>query len=298
MKTLNFALIGRGKFGKNYERLLKEIPGISLQAIVTASSGNLESVMQNPEINCVVIATPPKTHFALAKAALEAGKHVLLEKPMVVNLKEAEALKELVENSDRIFMVGFQYLFNDYIRYLKKEIGSESFGKIMNISFEHFQSQPRNDVNVFWDVAPHSISIFQFIFNLKKIIKVSGEQKNLENPNLEDYAKAKVQFDHGPLLDITTSWPGKEKIRKLTIQGERKTAVLDETKSAEKFILISNGDNKITIPTISAGEPLKNEIEHFIDCIKNRKAPLTDINFGYFNTQWLEIISQKITKSG
>lgn len=359
MKTLNFALVGAGKFGKNYLRLLQNTPGINLRTVVTKDSArsenlplsiehytNLERVLKNPEINCVVIVTPPKTHFALAKAALEAGKHVLLEKPMAVNIKEAEELKRVVGKSDKVFMVGFQYLFNSYIRYLKKEIESGTFGEIKNVSSEHFQSPPREDVTAFWDAAPHPLSIFQFIFNPKKIIKTFGEEKNLENP--KDYAKATVQFDRGPMLNITTSWPGKpgsrnsaalpldhsamrndpaefslpggEKVRKLTIQGEKITAILDETKTVDKFILISNNDGKVTVPAIDAGEPssetsvafsdqprkagltevllpgepLKNEVAHFIDCIQNRKTPLTNVNFGYLNTKWLEEISSKI----
>src|SRR3989344_2596224 len=288
MNKLNFALIGRGKWGKNYERTLQEIPGISLQTIITASSGNLGSALQNPDISCVVIATPPKTHFPLAKVTLEAGKHVLLEKPMAENLKEAEELKKIVGNSDRIFMVGFQYLFNDYIGYLKKEIRAGTFGKIKNLIYEHLQSPPRKDANAFWDAAPHPLSIFQFIFSPKKIREVFREQKKLDGFGLKDYAKATIQFDHGPLLDITTSWSGKEKVRKLTIQGEKITAVLDETKDDKKLTLIANSNGEVTIPPINAGEPLKNEVEHFIDCIQNQKIPVTNVNFGYLNTQWLE----------
>lgn len=297
MKKLNFALIGRGKFGKNYERLLQEIPEVSLQAIVTASSGNLESVLQNPEINCVVIATPPKTHFDLAKVALKSGKHVLVEKPMVISVAEAEQLKKIVSESSRTFMVGFQYLFNDYIRYLKKEIEGGAFGEIKNIRSEHFQSPPREDVNAFWDAAPHPLAIFQFLFNPEKITRISGEQQRLESPALEDYAKATIQFDRGPLLSITASWPGETKVRKLTIQGERITAIVDETQIAEKLILISNSDGKITVPEINAAEPLKNEVWHFITCIQNQKTPLTNVNFGCLNAQWLEEISNKLQKN-
>lgn len=294
MEILNFALIGKGKFGKNYERLLQEIPGASLQAIVTASSGNLESVLQNPEINCVVVATPPKTHFSLAKAALKSGKHVLLEKPMALNLQEAEELKKVVKNSGRIFMVSFQYLFNDYIRYIKKEAENGAFGEVKNISFEHFQSPPREDVNAFWDVAPHPLSIFQYLFNPKKIIKISGEQKKLGGFEIEDYAKATVQFDCGPLLSITASWPGEKKVRALTIRGEKITAIIDETKTAEKLILISNSDGKIAVPKINAGEPLKNELGHFIHCVKTGQKPLTDILLGCQITEWLELISDNL----
>ena len=276
MKNLNFALIGAGKFGKNYLRLLQNTPGITLQAVITKDStrpkdlplsiehsANLEQVLKNPEIDCVVIVTPPATHFKLAKAALVTGKHVLLEKPMTVNLKEAGELKKIVENSGKVFMVGFQYLFNNYIQYLKKEIEIGSFGKIIKINSEHFQSPPRDDVNAFWDAAPHPLSIFQFIFNPKKIIKVSGEQKNLESAGLKDYAQATVQFDRGPLLNITTSWPGKQKVRKLTVQGEKITAVLDETKTDGKLTLTDTAGN-ITTPKITAQEPLQAEMEHFI----------------------------------
>ena len=279
---MNFALIGRGKWGENYENLLKEIPDVSLQAIVTASSGNLESVLQNPDINCVVIATPPKTHFDLAKAALETGKHVLLEKPMVMNLKEAEELKRVVENSDRIFMVGFQYLFNDYIRYLKKEIENGAFGEIKKVSSEHFQSPPRTDMNSFWDAAPHPLSIFQYYFEPTKILNVEVETTTRE------FTSVKVQFDRGPLLSIKTSWPGERKVRKLTLKGEKQTAILDETLENQK-LRFSSG----LTPDIKAREPLRSELEHFINCIKNKNLPLTNVNFGYQITNWLDKISKR-----
>jgi len=281
---MNFALIGAGKFGKNYDRLLKEIPGVSLKAIVTASSGNLETVLQDPEINCVVIATPPATHFEIAKTALEAGKHVLLEKPMVLSVQEAEELKKVVGKSGRVFMVGFQYLFNGYIQYLKKEIENGAFGEIKKISSEHFQSPPRNDVNAFWDAAPHPLSIFQYYFEPTKILNVEVETATRE------FTSVKVRFDRAPLLSIKTSWPGEKKVRKLILEGEKQTAILDETLEKQK-LRFSSG----LVPNIEADEPLRNEVEHFLDCIQNQKTPLTDVNFGCLNTKWLEIISENLT---
>ncbi len=298
MEKLNFALIGAGKFGKNYLRLLQETKGISLKTVVTRSpiptdntsvfyTADLEKVLSDPSIDCAVIATPPATHLAIAKAALTHKKHVLLEKPMALNLKEAEDLKKTVRDSGQIFMVGFQYLFNSYIQYLKKEIESGAFGEIKNIASEHFQSPPREDVNAFWDAAPHPLAIFQFLFNPEKILKAKGELRR-------DFAEAAAEFDRGPKLNITVSWPGKKKVRKLTIQGEKITAILDETKPDGKLSLVSNKDGEIIVPVINAEEPLKNEVAHFIDCIHGQKIPLTNITFGYFNTQWLEEISNKL----
>lgn len=285
MKTLNFALIGRGKFGKNYERLLQEIPGISLKAIVTASSGNLKSVLQNPKIDCVVIATPPKTHFAIAKAAIEAGKNVLLEKPMVLNIKEAKKLKGAVNKSRKTFMVGFQYLYNDYLNYLKNNLAS--LGKIIAVRSEHLISPKRKGADIFWDVAPHPLSIFQYLFNPKKLVSVKGEI----SPNS---ASVKVKFKNSPRLEMIMSNFGNKKIRKLTVVGEKAAAIIDETLEKNKLVIFRNG--RKLVPKINFQEPLKNEVGHFINCIQNQKTPLTDVNLGYLNTQWLEEISQKFNQ--
>ena len=118
MKTLQFGIIGLGHFGKHYARLLQEISGVKLVK-TSSTSGETEEIINNKEIDCVVIATPPSTHKDLIIKSLRAGKHVFVEKPMVVSIAEAKAVeKELRKNKDLVFMVGFQYLFNDYMRYI------------------------------------------------------------------------------------------------------------------------------------------------------------------------------------
>lgn len=298
---LHFALVGVGKFGKNYLRLLQETTEVSLKTVVTRSplldqnvillpsifhTTDLEKTLSDPVIDCVVIATPSATHYAIAKAALKYKKHVLVEKPMVAALKEAADLKESTKRTEQIFMVGFQYLFNDHIRYIKKEIENDALGSLQELRIEHILSPVREDGDCFQDVAPHALSIFQFLFRPTAIIQVSGEIK-------KGSVKVSVRFDRGPLLSLTASWAGETKARKMTLVGKQKTIVLDETKSADKLSVIDTGH--ITTPHIQSQEPLKNELEHFIECINTGNKPLTDVSFGYLITKWLTLISERVT---
>lgn len=280
---INFALFGLGKFGKNYQRLLPEIKGVNLKATVTAHSDNAEEVLKNPAIDAVVIATPPSTHFDLAKAALEADKHVLLEKPMVLGIIDAEKLRKIVKKSGKVFMVGYQYLYNDYINYLKKEIGSGNFGKIIEIKSEHLVSPPREDVDIFWDAAPHPLAIYQHFFSPEKLISAEGKIEH-------DTAHVKVRFENAPPLEIVASCSGDTKTRKLTIVGEKATAILDETLEKNKLAIIKNGQT--ANPQIEFKEPLRSEVNHFIQCIKTGETPLTNVDFGCQITEWLSIISK------
>lgn len=276
MKT-NFALIGAGKFGKNYIRLLEKTNRVSLKVIATRET-NLREVLKNPALQCVIIATPPKTHYKIAKTAIRYKKNILIEKPMVLNLKEAKDLKKSLKNYEKTFMVGFQYIYNDHIQYIKKEIGKSSFGIIREMKWEHYLSPPRKDVNCFLDVVPHALSVFQFLFNPNRI-KYVKKKKNSKNS-----VHITICFDRGPLLTILASWQGIKKVRKVTFMGEKNNIILDK----DKLKIDLKSEKKIK------NEPLKNELNQFIHSIKTRGIPLTDIEFGYRNTMWLEEISHLI----
>jgi len=277
-------LIGLGRWGKNYLRLLQDMAGVTLTA--SANHGNVSDIFSNPEIEAVFIVTPPSTHYSLIQAGLKSGKHVSVEKPMVLNTADAKKLQILVGQSGKTFMVGSQYLFNDNINYLKKEIEKGAFGKILSVKSEHVLSPSRPDVGIFWDAAPHPFSVFQYLFNPGKLISAEGKIEH-------DNASVKAWFENSPMLEITALCFGQTKVRKLTVVGEKATAVLDETLEKHKLAIIKNG--KTNYPEITSKEPLRTEIEHFIHCIQTGEAPLTDINFGCQITEWLEIISKKLS---
>jgi len=186
MKTL--ALIGVGKWGKNIVSTLERLPEARLRYLCARKKESLapypdtyekltdwHKILERTDLDAVLIATPPSTHYEFIESALKAGKDVFVEKPMVLSLREAEQIQELVLESGRVFMVGYEYLFNDHINYLKKEIENGSLGKILEVRHEHVLSPSRPDVDIFWDEAPHPLSIFLHFFNPQKLISAEGD---------------------------------------------------------------------------------------------------------------------------
>ena len=283
---MKFGVLGVGRFGKHYVRLLQEIEGAELKTVASRSQGSVDSIFSDPEINCVVIATPASTHFGLISRALAAGKHVLVEKPMVLSVAEAEAVRDLVRKSGLVFMVAHQYLYNDYIRYLHKELSAGQLGKIEKITARHLYPGPvREDVDVFWDAAPHEFAILDFLLGPREIKSATGEKSHTQ-------VSAEVEFSDGVMLNLELSSVAPEKVRKIEFVGQKGKAFFDdlEPKSKLRFDL---GGQDFT-PEIAASEPLRNELEHFIDCVRNKKRPLTDVEHGLRVVKNLEAVYKKL----
>lgn len=296
MEKLRFGVIGTGRFGKHYMRLLQELEGVSLAATANRTDGNAEAVLVNPNIDCMVIATPASTHFGYIKNALQHGKHVLVEKPMVLSTREAETVRALVQKSGKVFMVAHQFIYNDYIQYLGKEFGKGVFGKIKRIKAEQMYPGPvREDVGVFWDAAPHEFAILDFLLGPADIKKVNGEKKHTSGKPVEDQVFAQIEFTDGVSFELTLSSVAPAKVRKMEFVGEKGTAVFDDLEVKDKLKLFLDGQD--FIPEISAEEPLRNELEHFITCVKTGQTPLTDIEHGIRVTRNLESVYQNLRNS-
>ena len=160
---MKFAIIGR-RFGRNYARLLNE-KGVDF-IIVTKEDVHKAF---NGDIDCVIIASPAATHFRYIKKALNAKKHVLVEKPMVLSSKEAREVKELI--GDRVFMVGHQYLYNDSLLDLVDRIKGGEIGNLKRIKMYHFYPSARKDIDVYWDAASHGFSVLDFMGATDKLSK-------------------------------------------------------------------------------------------------------------------------------
>ena len=306
-KNFNVALFGLGNFGRNYVRLLADFPGARLHTVVTKSgrknpdialpsdtevTADPKKVWHNSDIDAVIIVTPPANHFALAKAALESGKHVLVEKPMVVGLKEARALQHIVTATGNILAVGHQYLFNPYVRYLKGQLDEKSLGAVFHVISEHLVSPARNDVDAFYDAAPHPLSVMHYLFNPGKIVDVCGFSRRIGGNRFAQTAVATVKFERPPLLTITASWVGDRKTRRLTLVSDRCRATLDETLPDKRLSISESGG--IHKPVVAAIEPLRAELEHFFACIRTGTQPLASVKLGVIIAGWLETISRSI----
>ena len=311
MKTLQFGIIGLGHFGKHYARLLQEIPGVNL-AKTSSTSGETDEIINNKEIDCVVISTPPHTHCELIIKALCAGKHVLVEKPMVVSVAEAKKVKkELDKNKNLIFMVGFQYAYNDYFRHIKEHIAE--LGAIKYVMGENLYAGPlRADVGSFMDAGIHDLAVLEYLFSPGKVLKVAGASRAVGDSTNDDFTAVTVKFQSGLVAHLLTSWYWPEKVRKVTLVGDKGMAWFndrDETKlrwiknsypawDGKKSSLFLPGvtENMSVAPSVNAREPLKNELEHFIGCVNTNTQPLTGIEFGSKVTKMMEEISKRIAK--
>lgn len=310
-QPLQFGIIGLGHFGKHYARLLQEIPGVKLVKTSNAP-GETEEVINNKEINCVIIATPPSTHCGLIVKSLRAGKHVLVEKPMVINIAEAkEVEKELKKNNDLIFMVGFQYIYNDYIHYLKEHIGE--LGSVKYVLGENLYCGPfRADAGSFMDAGIHDGAVLEYLFSPGKVIKVTGASRSFNKSTKDDFTAVTVTFQSGLTAHFITSWYWPEKVRKVTLVGDKGMALFndrDETKlklikneypawDKKKSSLFLPGviERLSVVSSISAREPLYNELSHFIECINRNSKPLTGVELGSKVTKMMEEISGQISK--
>lgn len=328
MQTLQFGIIGLGHFGKHYARLLQEIPGVNLIAVANKSEeafkeneGVLDKnikkslkpkdIINSKAIDCVVIATPPSTHKDLIIECLRAGKHVLVEKPMVLSSAAAkEVAKELKKSKLSIFMVAFQYVYNDHIRYIKTHL--KELGKIQYILGENLYCGPlRADVGSLMDAGVHDLSILEYLFSPGKITEVSGGSRSFDTSSEDDFSAATIKFKSGLIANLVTSryWP--EKVRKITIVGNRGMVVFNDSEGKLKLIknnypLWRKNKSSLFLPdvinqpfsavSVEAREPLRNELEYFIDCVRTGNKPLTGIDFGLKVTEMTEQIGKKIFK--
>ena len=255
---IRFDLIGHGRFGKHYERLLGEIDGVELIEIATRHTPrSTDDLLRDSNIDAVIIATPASTHAELICKALRAGKHVLVEKPMCMSVAETESIKPLL--GDRIFMVGYQYLYNDSIRSLPT-IGTTAY------LGEHLSDGPiRDDIGVFMDAGVHDLSIIEYLFHPGEIISAVGK-------NSPDLAVITITFANGLLAHLVTSRAFPGKVRRITLLGSQGGIIYDDLALPQKR------------------EPLRNELEHFIERIKTGQQPLTDFAFGMRITKLCEKI--------
>ncbi len=308
VKILQFGIVGLGHFGKHYARLLREISGVKLVK-TSNTSGETDEIINNKEIDCVVIATPPSTHSELIIKSLRAGKHVFVEKPMVVSIAEAKVVeKELKKNKDLVFMVGFQYIYNDHIRYIKEHIAE--LGSVKYVLGENLYCGPvRADVGSFMDAGIHDCALLEYLFSPGKIVKVAGASRSFNGSAKDDFTAVTATFQSGLMAHFLMSWYWPEKVRKVTLVGDKGMALYndrDETKlrwiknaypvwgGNKSSLFLPGAIDQPVVPVVTGREPLRNELEHFIECVNTNSKPLTGIEFGSRVTAMMEQISKRL----
>ena len=260
---------------------------------------NFREIMNDPMIDAVVIATPVSSHYGMALEALEAGKHVFLEKPLAQSLEEGRKLVELAQKKNRTLMVGHTFVYTAAVNKIKDVIWSGELGDIYYISSSRVNLGIfQDDINVVWDLAPHDISIMNYILNSRPV-SVAAMGQSYIRPGIEDVAFLILKYPQATLANIHVSWLNPNKIRSTTVVGSKKMLVYDDVSSLEKIRIYDKGVTvtphydtfgefqlsyrygDISIPRLDDAEPLKIECQHFIDCIEKGAEPRSGGTHGF-----------------
>jgi predicted dehydrogenase len=331
-KPIVVGVVGCGYWGPNLVRNFRSLPDCELKAMCDLSEARLKHMKSlYPEVegitdfnhmlngiglDAVVIATPVKHHFPLAKAALLAGKHTIIEKPMAASAAECEELIDIAQRKGLVLMVGHTFLYSSPVRKIVELVRSGEIGDIRYINSRRLNlGLFQKDINVAWDLAPHDLSI---------ILHILGEPPQVVNcqgnahvtPGIEDVTNISLQFRHKRFATIQSSWLVPRKIREMTIVGTRRMIVYDDVETLEKIrvydVRVERPPHNDTfadfhyayhygdsfIPHLKQEEPLKVQCQHFLDSIVNGTKPLTDGQNGLDLVRILEAASASLKRQG
>jgi predicted dehydrogenase len=324
--TVSVGVVGYGYWGSKHARVLTSMPDVAL-TVVDACPARLAQARSAfpgarlarrltdalPFVDAVVIATPPRTHAHLAVEALAAGGHVLVEKPLATSVSECRSLIDRAHESGVVLMVGHTFEYNAAVRKLGALIDSGELGDICYIDTARLNlGLYQQDVNVLWDLAPHDISIINFLLQ-RSPSSVSAWGHAHATKELEDVAHLQLRYsDPGLSAYVHVSWLDPCKVRRVTVVGTEKMAVYDDTSPNERIRIHDVGVTRssasevmhampmsyrygdIVSPHIPFEEPLASQDAHFIECIRDGTCPRSDGSSGMAVVRVLEAASEAL----
>ncbi len=322
---IKVAVVGAGYWGKNLVRTFDSLEATTLSYIVDKSPEILSShssydaertddydlVLSDESVDAVAIATPPVSHHQVAMAALKAGKHVFVEKPLTLDVAEAEELVAFAREQDRMLMVGHLLLYHPCVNALKEIIASGQLGDVLYLYSQRLNlGKVRTDENALLSLAPHDISVALYLIDKTPVSVTASGQSYLQD-GIEDVVFMNITFEGGQMANVHVSWLDPHKVRRLTVVGSGMMASFDDMEAQEKVRIYDKGVNvnkdydsyaeylslrngSVHSPEIEMHEPLKCECAHFADSIINKKTPLSDGNNGLMVTRILDAAMQSL----
>lgn len=323
---IHFALVGYGAWGPNLARNVECSPHAQLRWICdrdrakllragashpsVRKTADINDVLSDSHVDAVLIATPVSTHYRLAMAAIHAGKHVFVEKPLAESSNEARELVQASEQASLTLMTGHTFLYVPGILRIKEMLNSGEIGDVLHISSSRLGLGPfRSDANVVWDLMPHDIAILLYLLDGAEPRQISASGWGHLIPNVEDTVSAFFSYEIGTTAEIQASWIYPHKTREVTVVGSRKMIIFDDTQALHKIRVIDRrfelaqpssnlgefhmadryGDTYI--PLLDKTEPLFIELCEFAECIRSGCRPLSDGNLSVKVIEHLEAIS-------
>ncbi|MCE9614613.1 MAG: Gfo/Idh/MocA family oxidoreductase [Lentisphaerae bacterium] len=325
-------VVGCGYWGPNLVRNFRALRGCTMAAVSDMDGGRLQHIrdlypgietytsfdqmLADGNLQALAIATPVRLHFPLAQKALESGKHVFIEKPMAASVSECERLVEIAARQKLILMIGHTFLYAPAVRMVKEIVTAKQIGDIRYISCRRLNlGLFQKDINVTWDLAPHDISI---ILHLMDEMPSGVNCQGVANVTrgIEDICNLSLTFPSGRFACIQSSWLDPRKVREMTIVGTKKMIVYDDIEPREKIRIYDQrverpphydtfgefqysyhyGD--VLAPHIRQEEPLRIECQHFLDCIKDARTPISSGQQGLQLVKILEASSESLRHGG
>ena len=329
--TIKVGVIGYGYWGPNIVRNLLSHPDISVAvvadqrkqrllalkktypSIATVSEG--KDVIAAKGIDAIAIATPVNSHYSLVRAALAAGKHVLVEKPLAASLHDAESLVAYAQKKSLVVMVDHTYIYSGAIETMKKLVDSGEIGLLQSFTSMRFNlGLFQSDINVIWDLAAHDLSILLYLVEKEPALVNATGISHTEN-GLENIAYITMRYKDGMIAHVGVSWVSPVKIRQILVSGDRKMIAYDDTQASEKVKVYDAGysvrtdvekqrlymdyrSGDILVPKVRTTEALEGVIEDFVRAMSSGVRPRSDAEFGLKVIRTLDAAERSLRKGG
>ena len=333
---IRVAVLGAGHWGPNLIRNFhnrerseviwvvdpdaRRIAEVRARFAEVATASEAGPALADPRVDAVVVATPASTHYRLTRAALERGKHVLVEKPIATDAQQGEELCALAAHAGCVLMVGHVFLYNPGIQRVKQYLDQDHLGRLYYVSMVRTNLGPiRLDVNAAWDLASHDVAIVNYWLGAGPL-GVSAIGGSWINPGIEDAVFATFRYRENVFVNLHVSWLNPRKSRDITVVGEKRMLTFDDMNLAEPLRLydkqvtddrtapayvdsfasfrasVREGD--ITIPRVALGEPLKAECDEFLACVSSGASPLSGGREGLAVVRALEALERSARNRG
>ncbi len=329
-ERVRLGAIGTGDWGRNLIRNLARVGDLRAladrrpealaplrsQYPAARFSTDVEELLRDPEIQAVAVATNSSSHYAVARAALEAGKHVLVEKPLAQSARDAAELVRLAAERDRVLMVGHLLIYHPAVEKLRQLLAAGDLGDIHYLYAQRVNlGKIRQDENALWSFGPHDVAVILDLLG-RTPVSVSAVGHAYLQQGIEDVVFLHLEFATGQIAHVHLSWLDPHKLRRLTLVGSRKMAVFDDMDSAEKIRIYDKGvgsaaggvleykdaltlrSGDILIPQITMREPLELECQDFIRAITTGGAPRASGLDGLHVVQVLEAAAHSLAAGG
>jgi len=326
-------VVGCGYWGPNHIRVMSGLQGSGVRMALAADrddarrkhiaglypwvrlESEAETVLDSPDVDAVIVATPVHTHYQFARRALEAGKHVLVEKPFVTDVEQAEMLVDLARRNGLVLMAGHTFEYTAAVNKIREMLAEGMLGDVLYVRSERVNlGLFQKDINVLWDLAPHDVSILMYILQ-RMPTHVSAIGNAHVTEGVEDVVILTMEIGKAVMANVIVSWLDPRKVRQMTVVGNRKMLVYDDLSANEKIRIYDKGVEgpkhydsfgefqysyrygDIVTPMLKESEPLRVEGEHFIDCIRRGATPRSSGESGLQVTRVLAA-AQKSLRNG